>query len=156
SHRWYVDGAERRTTDSGLALEGVAKGAQIRVVVTATDGALTSEAAEATARVIDRPPSLTAAVLMPRGSVAPGQPVTAQGGAADPDGDPITYDYTWFVNGERRSDGGSMLKTDGLKRGDAIYAEVRATDGNSWTEPKRTEVVTVGAAHPEITSTPPG
>jgi hypothetical protein len=33
---------------------------------------------------------------------------------------------------------------------------VRATDGSSWAEPQRTPMVTVGSAHPEITSTPPG
>src|SRR4030095_6377649 len=62
----------------------------------------------------------------------------------------------WFVNGEARSDTGSLFKTDGLKSGDTIYANVRASDGANWTEPARTATVTVGSAHPEITSTPPG
>jgi putative Ig domain-containing protein len=157
THRWFVDGGERLGEDGpSLALDGVAKGAEIRVSVTATDGTLTSDTADASARVIDRPPSITRTLLTPPDSVAPGQPVTATAGAADADGDPIDYEYTWFVNGERRSDTGSVFATDGLKRGDSIYAEVRASDGSSWTDPTRTPVVTVGSAHPDITSTPPG
>ncbi len=156
AHRWFVDGAEQRVNEASLALAGAAKGAEIRVSVTASDGELTSEEMESSARVIDRPPSITATVLKPEGSVAPGQPVAASAVAGDPDGDAIDFEYTWFVNDEPRSDTGSLFKTDGLKSGDTIYADVRASDGANWTEPARTATVTVGSGHPEITSTPPG
>jgi hypothetical protein len=156
THRWFVDGAEQQTNTPSLSLEGVAKGAQIRVAVTASDGLLTSEASEASTRVIDRAPQITGTMISPENSVTPGQPVTASAGAGDPDGDALTFDYTWYVNGERRHETGSLFKTDGLKNGDTIYAEVRATDGSSWTDPLRTDAVTVGSAHPEIVSKPPG
>ncbi len=155
-HRWFVDGAEQRTDAPTFALEGVAKGAEIRVSVVASDGVLTSDAMEWSARVIDRLPQITSAVLAPEGSVASGQPISARAAAADPDGDPVDFEYAWFVNGERRSDTGSVLATDGLKGGDAIYAEVRASDGSNWSDPQRTASVSIGGAHPEITSTPPG
>jgi hypothetical protein len=155
-HRWFVDGGERQTGDASLVLDGVGKGAEIRVSVTATDGALESAPVEASARVIDRPPSITSASLSPQDSVSPGQPVSAQVGSVDPDGDLVDFEYVWFVNDERREASGSLFATDGLANGDAIHAEVRATDGTNWTEPERTPPVTVGSAHPEITSTPPG
>src|SRR5262249_21252122 len=141
SYRWFVDGAEQRAGEASLALAGVAKRAEIRVSVTANDGALVSDAAEASARVIDRLPQITSTLIQPEKSVAPGQPMRASAGAADPDGDPIDFEYTWFVNGERRGDTGSLFKTDELKGGDEIYAEVRATDGTDWTEPVRTATV---------------
>ncbi len=124
--------------------------------MTASDGVLASDAIEASARVIDRSPTITATLLVPNGSVAPGQTISARAGAMDPDGDPVDFEYTWYVNGERREATGALFATDRLKRGDSIYAEVRATDGSNWTDPQRTPVVTVGSAHPEITSTPPG
>jgi hypothetical protein len=156
-HRWYIDGSEQRgVVGPTLALSGAAKGAEIRVSVVASDGALTSEAIESSARVIDRLPQITSTLVAPESSVAPGQPVRASAGAGDPDGDPIDFEYTWFVNGEIRSGTGSLFKTDGLKSGDTIYAEVRASDGANWTDPVRTAVVTVGSGHPDITSTPPG
>jgi hypothetical protein len=156
THRWFVDGAEQRTSEPSLGLTGVAKGAEIRVSVTASDGELASDAVESSARVIDRLPSITATLIKPEGSVAPGQPVSASAMAGDPDGDAIDFEYTWFVNDERRSDTGALFKTDGLKSGDTIHAEVRASDGANWTDPVRTAAVTVGSGHPEITSTPPG
>jgi len=156
THHWFVDGAEQSTSDAAFALDQVGKGAEIRVSVTASDGVLVSDAMEASARVIDRSPSITQTLLLPAGSVAPGQALNARAGAMDPDGDPVDFEYTWFVNGERRDEKGALFATDRLKRGDAIYAEVRATDGTNWTEPQRTPVVTIGNAHPEITSTPPG
>jgi hypothetical protein len=106
--------------------------------------------------VIDRSPSLTSVILVPGGTIAPGQTLDARAGSMDPDGDPVDYEYTWYVNGERRDDKGALFATDKLKHGDEIYAEVRATDGNNWTDRQRTPVVTIGNAHPEITSTPPG
>jgi hypothetical protein len=157
THRWFVDGAEQRgEVGPTLAPSGAAKGAEIRVSVTASDGELASDTREASARVIDRLPSITATLLKPEGSVAPGQPIAASAMAGDPDGDAIDLEYTWFVNDERRSETGSIFKTDGLKSGDTIHAEVRASDGANWTDPVRTAVVTVGSGHPEITSTPPG
>jgi hypothetical protein len=156
THHWFLDGAEQTTSDPVFVLGEAAKGAEIRVSVTASDGVLVSDPMEASTRVIDRLPSITQTVLVPAGSVAPGQPISARAGAMDPDGDPVDFEYTWYVNGERRDDKGSEFATERLKRGDAIYAEVRATDGSNWTEPTRTPVVTIGNAHPEITSTPPG
>jgi|SRR5215468_3795218 len=156
ARRWFVDGAEQQASGDSFSLQGVAKGAQIRVSVTASDGTLVSDAVDATARVIDRPPQIGSIELVPAGSVSPGQPITARVGASDPDGDAVEYDYAWYVNGERRSETGSMFKTDGLKSGDSIYAEVRASDGSNTTDPLRSPEVKVGSAHPEITSKPPG
>jgi Putative Ig domain len=155
-HRWFVDGAEQRGGEASLVLASASKGAEIRVSVTASDGVLASDTVDASARVIDRMPQITSLMIAPEGSVAPGQPVRVGAGAGDPDGDPIDFEYTWFVNGEQRGDAGSVFETEGLKSGDTIHAEVRATDGANWTESQRTADVTVGSGYPEITSTPPG
>lgn len=155
THRWFLDGAEQGG-DATFALDQAGKGAEIRVSVTASDGVLVSDAIDASVRVIDRSPSITSTILVPSGVVAPGQTVNARAGAMDPDGDRVDFEYTWYVNNERREDAGALFATDELKHGDSIYAEVRATDGSTWTDPQRTPVVTIGNAHPEITSTPPG
>jgi hypothetical protein len=156
THRWFLDGAEQGAGDASFAIDQAGKGADIRVSVTASDGVLVSDAMDASARVVDRSPSITEAILVPSGSIAPGQTLNARAGAMDPDGDEVEYEYTWYVNGERREEQGALFVTDKLKHGDSVYAEVRATDGSSWTDPERTAMVTVGSAHPEITSTPPG
>lgn len=156
AYRWSVDGSALETSEASLALEGTAKGAEIRVSVTASDGALESGAVEAVAVVIDRPPSLASAALNPQDSVAPGQPLGVRVSAVDPDGDPLDYEYSWYLNGERTEQSGELFATEGLRGGDTIFAEVRASDGANWSAPERTPPVTVGSGHPEITSTPPG
>jgi len=156
AYHWFVNGGAVGTGTPSLSLEGVDKGAEIRVSVTASDGALESAPVEATTRIIDRPPSLSRVMLSPKDSVVRGQPVTVNVSAVDPDGDPLHYEYTWYVNGERTAESGGMLPTDHLKKGDSIYAEVRATDGTNWSSSGRSTSVMVGGGPPDITSTPPG
>jgi hypothetical protein len=156
AHHWFVDGAEQTANEPTFQLSDAAKGTEIRVSVSASDGLSASDAVDASVRVIDRVPTLIGAVLVPAGNVAPGDPVTARANAIDADADAVEFEYTWFVNGERSSENKSVLPTDGLKKGDTIYAEVRATDGSNWSDRERTPTVTVGSGHPEITSTPPG
>lgn len=155
-HRWYVDGVPQQGDGPTLALSGVRKGGEVRVVVTASDGVRDSVPAEASATVIDRVPTLTAVSLSPETSAAPGQPVSARVMAADPDGDLLDFEYVWYVNGSPVEASGAMLATEGLSQGDVIHAEIRASDGRNWTRSKRTAGVTIGSAHPTITSTPPG
>jgi hypothetical protein len=154
-YRWFVDGSPRRTDGATLELTGVRKGAQVRVVVVASDGSHDSEAAEATTRVIDRVPTLTAVALSPEEAVTPGQPVSARAVVADPDGDDIDVEYVWYVNGTVAKASGSVFQTGDLKQGDEIQAEIRASDGTNWTRAQRTRRVKVGSHHPEIRSTPP-
>jgi Putative Ig domain len=156
THHWFLDGAEQATSDASFPLDGVDEGAEIRVSVSASDGELESEAAAASVRVTGRPPQLGAAVLEPAGSVMAGQPLVVRTNVMDPDGDPVDLEYAWYVNDELRADTGSVFSTAGLKNGDSIYAEVRAKDGSTVTDPQRTPAVKVDGTNPEITSTPPG
>lgn len=156
SYRWFVDGAERAGDAASLSLAGVWKNTEVRVAVTASDGVLASDPVEASVRVIDRPPRIGALVVKPPETVAPGQPVGLEPSADDPDGDPVEFEYAWYVNDELQEATGSVFETDGLRQGDRIRAQVRATDGANWSRPRSTAPVTVGSAHPEVTSNPPG
>jgi hypothetical protein len=124
--------------------------------VTASDGVRQSATVDASAALLDRAPSLTRLVLSPKDSVSVGESLTVAASANDPDGDPVSYEYSWFVNGEQIEASGETLATDALKRGDSVYAEVRAGDGINWSAPERTAAVALGSGHPEITSQPPG
>lgn len=155
-HRWFVDDIPLPNDGPMLLLDEVPKGAQVRIQVVATEGATTSEPAEDHVTVIDRLPTLIEVALVPPEEIAPGQPLSARALAADPDGDPIEYEYTWYVNGRPVETEGALFDTEGLHRGDAITVEIRAGDGARWTRSKRAPPVLVGGAHPEITSAPPG
>ena len=49
-----------------------------------------------------------------------------------------------------------MFSTEGLAYGDVIQVVVTASDGRDDSRPMESVEVTVGSAHPEISSTPPG
>jgi hypothetical protein len=155
SYRWLVGGLERGD-EASLSLAGVAKGSRVEVEVAASDGVHESAVSRASVEVIDRPPVIRGFVVEPPDTVTPGQPLSVETLAEDPDDDFVELEYAWFVNDERHETEGAVFDTTGLRQGDRIRAEVRAGDGTNWTRGRSTAPVVVGSGHPEITSTPPG
>jgi hypothetical protein len=82
--------------------------------------------------------------------------VVATVAARDPDGDPLEFRYEWSVNDRPLPEEGDTLRTDRLRRGDAIRVRVVASDGTDESVPIPSGVVHVGNAHPEILSGPSG
>jgi hypothetical protein len=155
-YRWQIDGRTAPGEEREIQLIGASKGSRIEVFATPSDGQLEGETAGADVVVIDRPPTLTGVGVDPASKVPPGDPVTAVAQAHDPDGDPVTFEYAWQVNGEPVSTRGNLFSTDGLAQGDRIRVAVVASDGANRSAPMTSIEVTVGSAHPEITSSPPG
>ncbi|HEY5656235.1 MAG TPA: putative Ig domain-containing protein [Myxococcota bacterium] len=155
-YRWLIDGRSVPGEEREIPLVGASKGSSVEVLVTPSDGKVEGETARAEVTVIDRPPTLTDVGIDPSSKVPPGDPVTAVARAHDPDGDRVTYEYTWYVNDEPVSGRGNLFRTDGLAQGDRIRVAVVASDGAHRSAPLQSIEVTVGSAHPEITSTPPG
>jgi hypothetical protein len=156
-YRWSIDGVPVPGEASSIELSGASVGSTVEVVATASDGHLDAEeTARAYATVINRPPKMMGVGVDPASQVAPGDPISAVAQARDPDGDPVSFEYVWHVNGESVSERGTLFSTEGLAYGDAIQVAVTATDGRDRSRPMESVEVTVGSAHPEITSTPPG
>lgn len=69
----------------------------------------------------------------------------------DMDGDPVTYRFKWLVNNVPVSDATSpQFRTDGLKNGDRIVAQVIPHDGKVDGPVFTTDPVTVGNTAPDI------
>lgn len=114
------------------------------------------ESPAAVARPVEkrnRPPVIQTLAL------TPAQPtfadlVRAEATATDPDGDPVTLDYTWSVDGVELSDVSfDVLRSGRHKRGSVVEVAVTASDGTATTEPMRARV-TVGNA-PVVMETAP-
>jgi hypothetical protein len=77
--------------------------------------------------------------------------ITARIRSSDKDGDPVTYQVRWFVNGREIGEG-MLFKYDEIEKGDKVFAEVTPYDGKDWGEPKRSTEVTIGGVAPRILS----
>jgi hypothetical protein len=156
SYRWQVDGIAVPGDSDRFDLSQVEKGARVEVVVHASDGRAESEPVTGEATVIDLAPTMNGLAIQPTETVYPGDKVVVTPTGSDPDGDAVAFRFEWLVNGERVDNEGRSFSTEGLKRGDRIRVRVVATDGHSESRPEESADVTVGSAHPEIVSSPPG
>jgi hypothetical protein len=69
---------------------------------------------------------------------------------SDPEGDPVSVRIQWFVNRQLQDATGDSFATDGLLRGDEIYAVVRASDGTREGVGQSTRVL-LGNSPPRVT-----
>lgn len=153
-YRWMVGG--KRVSENGpfLHVEGAGRGAEIELVVVASDGTAKSRPETATARVGNLAPRVLQVVIEPLGEVIAGRDIVATPGGTDPDGDPIEYRYTWTVNGETASADTSTLPASHYGRGDEIVLEVVASDGVEDSDPLQSAAIKVVNAPPRVTSSP--
>jgi len=129
-------------------------GDRVTVEVVASDGRLESEPARAFASAGNRPPSLLAVRLAPDEAVRPGQVVEALVEAEDPDGDRLRFQYSWFVNGERRSRGDQTFDTGSLRRGDKLAVSVVARDGRESSSSLRSAEIELANSPPVFSGVP--
>jgi hypothetical protein len=150
---WWVNG--RRAGDSDrFSLEGTRRGAKIEVSVVADDGRAQSEPATASVTLGNTPPRIDTIRFEPSGAWQRDRTMAALPDAVDPDGDPLTFEYTWVVNERRLDATGPTIEGGTLTRGDRVRLVVVASDGYAESEALETDEMMVENAAPEITSTP--
>jgi hypothetical protein len=141
---------------TNVAPEGLAKGEEIEVIVTATDGRDESAPLRVTATVGNQAPLISAIALAPDGEVSPGQEVTAVPQGMDPDGDELEYEFEWLLNGEVvRGADGAAFATASLERGDRLKARARVGDGEEWSPFAETQELQLANRPPRIVGIPP-
>jgi len=151
---WVVGGVPAATSGPTLTLSGASKGTLIEVTATAHDDLMESEPAQVSLRVRNRRPRLNQARIEPWEAVAAGDSLAITAEGSDPDGDELEYDFQWTVNGEPIEAEGPSLSTASLAIGDWVQARVRASDGESESDPVDTARVRVVGGNPQIVSSP--
>lgn len=154
---WRHDG---RTISKGsktnVAPDGLAKGEEVEVIVTATDGRDESSPVRVSATVGNQAPLISAIELAPDGEVSPGQEVTAVPRGMDPDGDELEYEFEWLLNGEIvRGADQAAFATASLARGDKLKARARVSDGEEWSPFAETQELQLANRPPRIAGIPP-
>ena len=156
-YEWKLDGAriEGATGPSLHVRGGAGKGAVVALEVVALDPSnQRSRAGNASVRVGNSPPVIHGLVIEPLQEVTGGTDVTAIPKASDPDGDELSFDYRWDVNGSTVRNEGPTLPGSAFSRGDTIVVQVVANDGTADSDPLRSEPIPVVNAPPRITSAP--
>ncbi len=152
---WSVDG--ENLPAHGAQLEIPAKtrrGSPIEVRVTASDGHAESEAFVVSTVVGNREPRLSGLVIQPAGHITASGPITAVATGSDPDGDAVSYNYTWTLNNETTEVSGPVFPGAQLKRGDVLQVSVVASDEQAESEPITSPPIEVTNAAPVIRSEP--
>lgn len=150
-YRWERNGVSiEGQRGERLAVAGLRKGDEIRVTVTASGAQY-----DAATTIANAPPSVESITFFPQ-EIWSGKDLSATPAGKDPDGDTVSFDYQWIINGAPASaQEGPVLRGDQFKRGDSVTLKVVPADGEakgaSFTPPP----MVVQNAPPRFTSTPP-
>jgi hypothetical protein len=153
---WTVNGVRLAQQGATIDLSRTRKGDPIEVTVVAGDGRASSEPFDAATEVYNRPPQLSGVRLASASAISAGAEVSARPTGQDLDGDPLSYSYTWWVNGEPAFESGPTFSTEGMERGDTLRVRAVASDGEDESNSVDSEELTLGNSPPVIVSQPGG
>ncbi len=132
SYQWFVNNTEI-TEANGLVLKysGLRKHDEVRVKVSAKD---IGECLSDPLVIANIPPKIQSARLLP-GTPRKGDDLHVEIKTFDGDGDNVTVDYEWFVNGENIPqqvlDNPAVLNGDLIKRGYRVSVKITPFDGET-------------------------
>jgi hypothetical protein len=100
----------------------------------------------------NRPPAIVSASVVPEQPVS-STPLSVHFTADDPEGDPVSCVFRWYVDGELAQQGPEgSLQPGSYKKDSSVYVEIIPSDRFSAGKPFTTAAVTVINAVPEISS----
>lgn len=151
---WDVSGASTAaTSSSGLTstLAGAfAYGDVITCTVSTDDGKGGTDTATDSVTITNAPPTVSSVTLSPS-AVQTDDTLSVNAVVSDPEGDPVTTTYDWYVDGVAVVTGTTDNTLSGVTwfdKDDIVKADVVATDGVNTTR--------VGSTTVTVSNTPPG
>lgn len=147
---WFVNDGEVADAATATLTPGhFKKGDRVRAEVNVNGTPLVSS----TVVIANSPPQITNASADLRQE--PSAEIYLRVASADADHDPVTYTYEWFKNGEPiGGQTSASIDVSHFQKGDNVYAEVTASDGNDASS-RKSDPIKLGSNAPKITSTPP-
>jgi hypothetical protein len=156
-YSWTLGGRAFEDQTGVAEIPKLRKGERVAVSVVASNRDGKSEAVLEEVRVGNSAPSLVDLRVDERAGYE-GEPDfvwAAEARAVDTDGDGLSYEYNWLVDGRSSKHEASVFPVDELRRGQTVRVKARASDGDDWSEWAESGTITIENAAPEITSTPP-
>lgn len=152
-YAWTVDGAPVALDGDTVPAADTTDGQTWAVTVTPSDGEVDGDGATASVVVGNAPPSAPALRFEPEVPV-PGEAFTLVVDSADPDGDPLAIEVTWWVDGSEHQGLADLTEIPGryTDGGEVYRALVTVSDGVN-TPVTAEATVTVGNNPPVVTAT---
>jgi len=148
-YRWLVNGEEvPEQTGKSLCDDRLRRDDRVEVLLVGTESRASVTVGNSPPRIVEV--SATTEQALRRGDIR----VTAV--TADADGDEVTLNYQWLVNGEEDLfSTAETLAADRYQKGDTIQVRITPHDGIEEGETYASEALTIPNAPPRITSKPP-
>lgn len=126
-YQWYVNGsAEPGAVGDSLA-GAFAKGDEVYVEVTPTDGTNEGKTVASEAVMIRNTPPVATSASLGAGPYRKADTITAFATGTDADGDAVGFTFRWYVNGTYVSTGSSLAGA--FAKGDVVTSEATPYDG---------------------------
>ena len=148
---WLRNGVAVGNAASTLGVGNFVKGDIIVCKVTAHDGELASAGTlSAPLLIANTPPSVASAALGPTVAFQSSVLTCSASGGADADGDPVTFGWSWFVNGALVAGTGSTLKGNAFGKGQSVYCVATPSDGSASGSSVTSNIVAIANSPPSL------
>jgi hypothetical protein len=140
--QWFVNGSGQESGPT-LSVSRFQRGDRIRADVKLRAGGEEIPLATPEVVAVNALPGVTDVRIEPHAPFS-GSTVRAVVQARDPDGDPLTFKYQWYVNDSPGAGNGESLTLTGVKKGSWVHVTVTPNDGfadGAWRDSPRYQVV---------------
>jgi hypothetical protein len=144
---WMIDGSAISATGPTLAAGTVAAGRVVTCTAVPFDGELEGEGVSGEVTVHNTPPRLYGVTLSPEAPTTLTDLVAVPGTTADVDGDEVSVDYAWRVDGNPVGSNTATLPASFFAKGDVVEVTATSRDPSGAGEAS-TAAVTIGNAAP--------
>ena len=149
AYAWTRDGASTSWDGSTVPGSATAKGETWEVTVTPNDGEVDGDPVSASVTIVNERPVAESVAVEPL-LVFADSTLTAVAAGSDPDGDALTWTYTWYVSGGQVASGSEPTLAGVFAKGDEVLVEAVANDGNSDSNAITSASVTVLNSAPSL------
>lgn len=148
---WTRDGRQLPGFDERVPSVETAKSERWTVSVVARDGRVVSEAASAEVRIGNTPPQALGIALSPAEPTVQ-DAIIATPRATDADDDPLSWTWTWIVDGNEIGVQDSVLPAGTVQRGQTVLVRAVPHDGDEAGPQVESDTIVVANAAPTVST----